>query len=69
MEDEPQVATINELPKQHSPERIREVLTIFGGPHVVGETRNMRDRYVREAHIAHFTHVHRTDERPMKSAW
>ena len=36
LENEPQVANMNERPRQRSLERIREGLTIFGGPHVVG---------------------------------
>ena len=60
---------MNEQPRQRSPERIKEVLTIFGGPHVVGESRNALDRYAKEARNAPLTHVHRIDERPMKNAW
>ena len=38
LENEPHVAVTNEQPRQHSSKRIREILTIFGGPHVTGES-------------------------------
>lgn len=49
LEDEPQVGDRNERLRQRTPERIREVLTIIGGPHLGGETRNARDRNTKEA--------------------
>ena len=48
LENEPQVSVINERPRQRSPKKIKEVVTIFGGLHVAGESRNARDRYRKE---------------------
>ena len=65
--DEPQVANREERPRQQSPERIREVMTIIGGLHVTGESRSACDRYAKEARNPPQIHMHRTDERPTKS--
>ena len=67
LENEPQVVVTNERPRQRSPERIKEVLTIFEGPHVSGESQNTRDKYAKDAQSAPLTHVHRTDKRLVKS--
>ena len=48
-ENELQIATRNEQLRQQSPERLREILTIFRGPYVTGESWNARDRYTKEA--------------------
>ena len=67
LENEPQDTKINERPRQRSLERIREVLTIFRGPHVAGESRSTRDWYTKEAWSAPLIDIHRTIERPVKS--
>ena len=67
MENEPQVAVINERLRQRSLERIRKVLKIFRGLHVARESRNACDRYAKEERNAPLTHVHRIDERLVKS--
>ena len=58
--DEPQAVTREDRLRQWSPERIREVLTIIGGPRVARESHNARDRYVKEAKTPPKIHVHRT---------
>ena len=68
LENEPQIVVMNERLRQSSLERIREVLTIFRGPHVVGKSRNVGDRYAKEVWSALLAHVHRTDECPVQSA-
>ena len=49
--------------KQNS-ERMREVLTIIGGPHVTGDNPSACHRYAKEAKKLPQTHVHMVDERP-----
>ena len=66
--DKPHAATREELPRQRSPERIREVLAIIGAPHIAGESRSARDRYAKKVKTLPQIHVLRTDERPSKNA-
>ena len=68
LENEPQVSNTNERPRQRSLERIKEVLTIFRGPHIAGESRGARDRYAKEVRIPPLAHGHRKNECLMKSA-
>ena len=37
-----------ERPRQRSPEKVHEVLTIIGGTHLVGESCNVRDQYMKD---------------------
>ena len=64
--DEPQTMNREEQPRQQSPEKVREVLAIIGGSHLVGESRCGRDKYAKEAKTSPQIHVHRTDERPTR---
>ena len=47
---------------------IKEMLTIIGGSHVVGESRSASDRYAKEAKNPPNIHVHRIEECPSKNA-
>ena len=49
LDNEPQVANRNERPRQRSLEQVKEVLIIFGGPYVVGDSRSARGKYTKEA--------------------
>ena len=49
LESEPHVANRNKRPRQQCLEKIREVLTIFRGPHVARDSHSACDRYVKEA--------------------
>ena len=62
LENKPQVATINERPHQRSLVRIREVLTVFGGPHVVGDSSNARDKHAKKARSACLTHLQKSTQ-------
>ena len=44
---------------------MREVFTIIGRPHVVGDNCSARDRYAKEAKKLPWTHVHMADEPPI----
>ena len=46
--------------------RESSIHTIFGGPHVGGDTRSAMDRYAREARQPPLTNVFRSSERPPK---
>ena len=47
--DEPPAVNKEERSRQWSLERIREVLTIIGEPHVAGESCSARNKYAKEA--------------------
>ena len=66
--DEPYMANREERPRQWSPDKIREVLTIIGGFHIAGESRSACDRHSKEAKTPPQIHVHRTEDRPMNHA-
>ena len=44
-----------------------EIRTIFGGPHIAGDSRNSMDRYAREAKKSPLTSVVLLDQRPIKA--
>ena len=56
--------------KEKSPKnqfgRERNIRTIYGGPHVGGESRNAKDRYVNEARQKPLTNVNNLYLRPPK---
>ena len=60
--DEPQTENGEEQPRQRSPDKIKEVLTIIGGSHVAGESHSTRDRCRKEAKTPSQIHVHRIEE-------
>ena len=68
LENKPQLAIMNERPWRRSVEGIREVLMIFGGPHIAWESQNARDKYAKEAWSATLALVHRTEECLIKSS-
>ena len=55
-------------PQQTSLEKIREVLTIIGRSHLVGQSCSARDKYAKDAKTTPMTQVYKTEERPTKYA-
>ena len=51
--DEPHMANKEEQPQQRSPEKIKEVLTIFGRSHLAGESHSALDKYTRKLKLLH----------------
>ena len=47
--NKPRTANRKERPRQQSPKKIREVLTIISGSYLAGESRSVRDKYTKEA--------------------
>ena len=66
--DETQAANRDERPRQQSPKRIREALTIIDRPHVARESCNACDKYGKEVRNHPKIHVLRTEERLTKNA-
>ena len=62
--DDPQKAKREEWSHHRSLDKIREVLTIIGGSHIVGEGRSAHNKYTKEAKAPPSIHVHRTKEHP-----
>ena len=60
--DEPQAANREERPRQRSPEKVQEVLTIIGGSYLAGESRSARDKYTKDAKAPPPTQIYKTEE-------
>ena len=63
---EPQIANREERPHQRSPERVREVLTIIGGPYLFGESCSTQERYAKDAKTHPPVYIHKSKDRPSK---
>ena len=66
--DQPQVTNRDERPQQRSPEKVREVLIIIGGSHLVRKNPGARDKYANDAKTPPPTQVYRTEKQPTKHA-
>ena len=66
--DEPQATNIEARPCQQSLEKVREVLTIIGGSHLVGESHNAHYKYSKDATTPPLTQVYKIKERLAKHA-
>ena len=52
-----------------SSQRLQEdIRTVYGGPHLGGDSQRARDRYAREAKTPPLTNVHHLEEKPFKSS-
>ena len=50
------------------PEVRGDILTVYGGPHIGGDSQQARDRYAREARTPPPANVHHLEEKPAKSS-
>ena len=66
--DEQHATHREEQPRQWSPEKVHEVLTIIGGDHLAGESRNAREQYVKDAKTLPLVWVHKTEGQPTNQA-
>ena len=57
-----------ERPRQRSPEKVREELTIIGGLHLAKESHHARDKYAKDARNPPLLQVHRTKIRPLNKS-
>ena len=60
--DDQYVANREERPRQWSPEKVHEILTIICGTHLAGESHNARDQYVKDAKTFPLVRVQKTEE-------
>ena len=58
--DEPQVTNQDEWPRQWSPEKVSEVLTIIGGLHLAKESDHAGDKYEKDTKSPPLVQVHKT---------
>ena len=66
--DEPQVANREERPRQRSPKKVHEVLTIFGRLYLAKESHHAHDKYTKDAKNPPSVLVYRMEVRPTKQA-
>lgn len=57
------------IQKKKNPEKMREVFTIIGRPHMVGGNRNARDKYAKEARNLPQALVNKADKHPTRGTW
>ena len=64
--DEPEAVNREEPPRQQSPKKVCEVLTIIGGLHLAKKSHHACDKYAKDAKSPPLVQVHRTEIRPTK---